>query len=572
MSGRPSRHLTIIKLEGARKQAVETGRNRLLVAGALFVAGFSMIGIRLVDVALLQSGDEPNLARERASEVIRTGRADIVDRNGVLLATSLTTASLYADPKIVLDAKQAASRLVKILPDLNRASVLSKLTSKRRFVWLKRHLTPEQQYEVNRLGIPGFDFQREERRVYPLGRLASHVLGHTDIDNRGLAGIERYFDEDLRARHTPLALSIDVRVQNIVAHELRRARREFRAIAASAIVLDAQNGEIIAMASLPDFDPNRSGDISDAARFDRNALGVYEMGSTLKIFTTAMALETRAVRMTGGYDATRPIRVSRYWIRDHGAKRRWLSVPEIFIYSSNIGSARMAMAVGSKRQRAFMGRFGLLSRPSIQLAEVGAPLTPSKWRDINTMTIGFGHGIAVSPVQLVGGVAAVVNGGVFFPPSLIVKPREAPVIGTRVLSKATSEKMRRLMRLAVRRGTGRRAAATGYMVGGKTGTAEKIAARRYSRKVLLSSFVGAFPIQAPRYVVFAMLDEPRGNSRTRGYATGGMVAAPIVSNIVSRMGPALGLPPVDEDARKLKRQMAVRVMTMRNGVRQIASE
>ncbi|MEE2968953.1 MAG: penicillin-binding protein 2 [Pseudomonadota bacterium] len=572
MSGRPSRHLTIVKLEGERKQAVETGRNRLLVAGAVFASGFLMIAIRLVDVALVKSGDEPNLARERASEQIRTGRADIVDRNGVLLATTLATASLYANPKTVPDAKRAARRLVKVLPDLNQANVLAKLTSKRRFVWLKRHLTPEQQYEVNRLGVPGFDFQREERRVYPLGRLAAHILGHTDIDNRGLAGIERYFDEDLRARPTPLVLSVDVRIQNIVTHELRRARREYRAAAAAAIVLDARNGEIVAMASLPDFDPNRPADIIDAARFDRNALGVYEMGSTLKIFTTAMALETGAVKLTGGYDATRPIRVSPYWIRDHGAKRRWLSVPEIFIYSSNIGSARMAMAVGGKRQRAFMGRFGLLSRPSIQLAEVGAPLTPTKWRDINTMTIGFGHGIAVSPVQLVGGVAAVVNGGVFFPPSLIVKPKDAPIIGTRVVSTATSDKMRRLMRLAVQRGTGRRAAATGYMVGGKTGTAEKITARRYSRKALLSSFVGAFPIQAPRYVVFAMLDEPRGTRRTRGYATGGMVAAPIVSNIVSRIGPALGIPTVDEEARKLKRRMAVRVMTMRNGVRRIASE
>ena len=572
MSGRPSRHLSIVKLEGERKQAIEAGRNRLLVAGTVFVAGFLMIGVRLVDVALLQSGDEPNLARERASDRIRTGRADIVDRNGVLLATSLVTASLYADPKIVPDARVAAKRLAAVLPHLNRTNILAKLKSTRRFVWLKRHLTPEQQYEVNRLGIPGFDFQREERRIYPLGRLAGHVLGHTDVDNRGLAGVERYFDEDLRARSAPLVLSVDVRVQNIVANELRRARHEYRAIAASAMVVDARNGEIIAMASLPDYDPNRSADISDAARFDRNTLGVYEMGSTLKIFTTAMALETRAVGMVGGYDATRPIRVSRYWIRDHGAKRRWLSVPEIFIYSSNIGSARMALAIGGRRQRAFMGRFGLLSRPAIQLAEIGAPIVPARWRDINTMTIGFGHGIAISPVQLVGGVVAVVNGGVFYPPTLLVGSRETPVIGTRVVSAATSEKMRRLMRLAVQRGTGRRAAATGYMVGGKTGTAEKISAGRYTRKALLSSFVGAFPIQAPRYVVFAMLDEPRGTARTRGYATGGMVAAPIVSNIVSRIGPVLGIPPVDENAHKLKRRMAVRVMTMRNGVRQIASE
>jgi cell division protein FtsI (penicillin-binding protein 3) len=526
----------------------------------------------LVDVALLQSGGEPNLVRERAPEQIRTGRADITDRNGALLATTLATASLYADPRIVPDAKRAATRLARVLPDLDRTKILTKLKSRRRFVWIKRHLTPEQQYEVNRLGIPGIDFQRGERRVYPLGRIAAHVLGQTDVDNRGLAGIERYFDRDLRERRTPLVLSIDIRVQSVMERELRRARREFRAIAASGIVMNARTGEIIAMASLPDFDPNRPGVAGDSARFDRNALGVYEMGSTFKIFTAAMALETGAVRMTGGYDASRPIRVARFLIRDHGPKKRWLSVPEIFMYSSNIGAAQMALAVGAKRQRAYLGRFGLLSRPPIQLAEIGAPMAPDTWREVNTMTIGFGHGIAVSPVQLVAGVAGVVNGGVLYPPTLIARSPDAQIVGTRVLSAATSEKMRRLMRLVVERGTGRKAAAAGYMVGGKTGTAEKVSGRGYSRKAVLSSFVAAFPIQAPQYVVFAMLDEPRGNARTKGYATGGWVAAPIVSKIVSQIGPALGIPPVDEDARKLKRRMAVRVMTMRNGVRQIASE
>jgi cell division protein FtsI (penicillin-binding protein 3) len=296
------------------------------------------------------------------------------------------------------------------------------------------------------------------------------------------------------------------------------------------------------------------------------------MGSTLKIFTTAMALETGAVKMSGGYDATRPIRVSRFWIRDHSPKRRWLSVPEIFIFSSNIASAHMAMAVGGKRQSEFMGRFGLLSKPAVQISDVRAPFVPDNWGDINTMTIGFGHGIAISPTQLVGGVAAVVNGGVFVAPTLLVRSPKTPLIGTRVLSEATSEKLRRLMRLNVQRGTGRRAAATGYMVGGKTGTSEKVFGGRYLRKALLSSFIGAFPMQAPRYVVFAMLDEPRGTTRTGGRATGGMVAAPVVSNVVSRIAPILGIAPVDEEADHLKRQMSVQVMTMRNGVRQIASE
>ncbi len=572
MSPDRSRDLNLVQLEGERKQAIDTARNRLLVTGAVFAAIFLFIGIRLVEVAMIQSGQEPRLAGKRASESIRTGRADITDRNGVLLATSLTTASLYANPRIVLDAEDAARKLVAVLPDLGEASVLAKLRQKRRFVWLRRHLTPDQQYAVNRLGLPGIDFQSEERRIYPLARAAAHVLGYTDPDNRGLAGVENYFDEGLRSRRRPLALSLDIRVQHALKIELRGAMKEFRAIGAAGIVLDARNGEVVAMVSLPDFDPNRSGSIDDDARFNRTTLGVYEMGSTFKIFTTALALDTGTASLSDGYDASRPIRVARFWIRDHGAKRRWLSVPEIFIYSSNIGSAKMAKRVGGKRQRSFMGRLGMLSRPPIELTEIGAPLAPTKWRDINTMTIGFGHGLAVSPVQLASGVAAVINGGVMYPTTLIKRREDEPLIGSRVLSASTSEKMRRLMRLNVERGTGRRAAVRGYMVGGKTGTAEKVSGRRYATKALLSSFVAAFPIHAPRYVVFAMLDEARGNASTHGYATGGWVAAPIVARVVARAAPLLGVTPVDEDADALKRRMAVRVMTERNGVRRVAFE
>ena len=547
----------LVRLEGDRKQALDIGRNRLLVAGAVFTVGFMVISARLADLALIERVGEPRLARSGAIAEFTAGRANLVDRNGALVATSLTTASLSADPGVVLDPERAAERLIHVLPDLSKAVVVAKLRSPRRFVWLKRHLTPQQQYEVNRLGVPGLDFKREQRRVYPMGRLAAHAAGFTDIDHRGIAGIEAYFDDELRSRTIPLELSLDVRVQHVLNDALRDAMAEFSAVGAAGVVLDVATGELVAMVSLPDFDPNRPASIEPETLFNRTTLGVYEMGSTFKIFTTAQALDTGSTTMSGGYDATRPIRVSRFWIRDHHAKRRWLSTPEIFIYSSNIGSAKMALDVGGARQRAFMGQLGMLSRPPLQLHEVAAPLTPRVWRPINTMTIAYGHGIAVNPVQLASGVAAVVNGGIFYPPTLIKRRPGEDIVGTRVLSPVTSEKMRRLLRLAVVRGTGKNANAVGYMVGGKTGTAEKVSDRRYRRKSLLSSFVAAFPIHRPRYVVFAMLDEAQGIARTHGYATGGWVAAPVVKRVIERIAPILRISPVDENSEPMRQRMAV---------------
>ncbi len=555
----------LVRLEGDRKQALDTGRNRLLVAGAVFTAGFLVIGLRLADLTLIERPGEPRLARSGVASVFTTGRANLVDRNGALIATSLATASLSADPRVVPDPERAADRLVAVLPDLSAATVVAKLRSSRRFVWLRRHLTPEQQYEVNRLGIPGLDFERERRRIYPMGRLASHIVGFTDIDNRGIAGIEAYFDDELRSRLTPIELSIDVRVQYVLRQGLSDAMAEFSAIGAAGVILDVASGEVLAMVSLPDFDPNRPALIEPGTLFNRSTQGVYEMGSTFKIFTTAQALEIGSTSLDGGYDATRPIRVARFLIRDYHGKRRWLSTPEIFIYSSNIGAAKMARDIGGARQRAFMGRIGLLSRPAIELREVGAPLVPRVWRAVNTMTIAYGHGLAVSAIQLVAGVAAVVNGGVFYPPTLLKRRAGEDIVGARVLSPATSEKMRRLLRLAVVQGTGKLANATGYMVGGKTGTADKVSNRGYGGKSVLSSFVAAFPVHRPRYVVFVMLDEAQGTARTNGYATGGWVAAPVVRRVIERIAPILRVATVDEDSDRMRRRMAVALQVAGRG-------
>lgn len=535
-----------IRIEGDRKTAIETGRNRLMVAGALFTAAFAVIGIRVVDVSVFSDNSEPRYSRSIAKDEKHTGRADIVDRNGILMATSLNTASLFANPRLVLDPEQAAIRLATALPGINVKAIEKKLRRDRGFVWLKRHLTPRQQYAVNRLGIPALNFQREARRMYPLGALASHALGFTDIDNKGLSGIERYFDKELRTRQTNMALSIDVRVQHVLEHELGQAMKKFSAIGAAGLVMDVNTGEIVAMSSLPSFDPNQPGAIAQDLRFNRTTLGVYEMGSTFKIFTTAMALDAGTVSLRGGYDATNPIRIARFTIRDFHAKKRWLSVPEIFMYSSNIGTVKMALDVGIPGHRGFLTSIGMMKPVAIELSETGAPLSPNRWREINSMTISFGHGLAVSPLHLVAGVSAIVNGGIYRTPTLVRRdPADIPA-GKRVVTAETSAKMRRLMRLVVKNGTGRNAAAPGYLVGGKTGTAEKVSGRGYKKKALISSFVAAFPMHKPRYVVLAMLDEAKGTKETFGYATGGWVAAPVVGAVVRRIAPVLGLHPIKE--------------------------
>jgi cell division protein FtsI (penicillin-binding protein 3) len=543
---------------GPAREAIEMGRNRLLITGAMLFAAFGCIGLRLVDLTMLQPAEEPRVKQAIKSDRIETERADIVDRNGAILATGLATASLYANPRRVIDADEAARLVASALPDTDVAELAKRMKTDREFVWLHRKLTPQQQWEILRLGIPGLDFQREEARMYPHGQPLAHIVGFTDVDNHGLAGVEKSFDERLRTEGDPLTLSIDARMQHIMHTALGEAMNTYSAIGASGVILDIKSGEVLSLVSLPDFDPYRPGNATEDQRRNRSTLGVYELGSAFKIFTTASALDSGVVTMSGGYDATKPIRIARHVIRDYHAKGRWLSVPEIFMYSSNIGAAKMAMDVGTDGQRKFLSRLGLLDPSPIELPEVGAPLIPHVWRTVTTMTVSFGHGIAVSPLQMASAVAAIVNDGVYIAPTLLKRGRDAAALdGRRVISKKTSHEMRRLLRLVVERGTGKRANAAGYLVGGKTGSAEKQVAGRYARDKLISSFVGAFPINKPRYVVLAVLDEPKGTKETYNKATGGWVAAPVVKEVVERMGPLVGLAPVDPASPELQRDLAI---------------
>ena len=553
------------RFEGFGKQALETGRNRLLVTAAVITIAFGGIGVRLVDLAVVGGGEGNDRATLVTQPPELLSRADIVDRNGVVLASSLPTASLYADPSEVIDAQAAANKISTIFPDVDEAKLAKNLVKGGRFLWIKRNLSPEQQLAANRLGLPGFAFLKEERRIYPHGALSAHVLGATDIDGNGISGVEHYFDQRLRQNEKPLALAIDVRVQSILRAELSAAVSEFKAIGAAGVVFDVRTGETVALASLPDFNPNDRASYKGEARFNRATKGIYEMGSTFKLFTAAMALDSGTIDMKGGYDAAKPIRIARFTINDYHAQNRWLTVPEIIVHSSNIGAAKMAMDVGRAGQQDYLGKFGLMREAALELPEIGRPLLPGTWRDINTMTISYGHGIAVSPVQLAAAIGSLVNGGMLRPATLLRHEAGTPIAGEQVISPETSDKMRTLMRLVVAKGTGRKAAAKGYYVGGKTGTAEKQFGGRYKKSAKISSFVGAFPIQDPRYVVFAMVDEPIGNKRTFNYATGGWVAAPIVGRVVSQIGPLLGieplmtgvellaLPMIDDERRKQKK-------------------
>jgi cell division protein FtsI (penicillin-binding protein 3) len=545
-----------VVIDGAAKQALEVGRNRLFVIAAVFALGFTVIGGRVFDVMALKGGAAPRSNGAAVAE--QPDRAAIRDRNGELLATSLGTASLFADATEILDPVTAAHRLKEVLPEINEADVKAKLSSDRRFIWIHRNLTPREQYAVNRLGIPGLSFQREARRIYPQGSMAAHVIGFTDVDGHGIAGIEKSFDAALAEGTSPIDLSLDMRVQHALAEELGGAIKDFNAIGGVGIVLNIRTGEVLALVSLPDFDPNHPGDAKPDDRFDRATLGVYEMGSTFKTFVIAASLENGTTTLKGGYDATNPIHVGRFTIEDYHAKRRWLSVPEIYIYSSNIGAAKMALDLGTPQFKAFLHSVGFSEPSPLEVPEVGRPMVPAQWRDVNTMTIAFGHGMAVSPIQLASATAAMINGGILIPPTLIKRNNiDTAALGTRVISRETSAEIRKLMRLVVEQGTAKAAEVPGYMVGGKTGTAEKTGIGGYKKKSLLSSFIGAFPMNDPRYLVLVMLDEPKGNKQSYGYATGGWVAAPAAGRIVRRIGPLLGVEPIDESSPEMKKEMFV---------------
>ncbi len=551
------------ELHGERHSSLTQAKIRLALVAAFFLLGYFAISLRLADLTLLRdtpAAETATAAERDVQPLAHPLRGTIVDRNGELVATSLAMPSVFANTTQIENPGAVAKELAAILTGEKESDILKKLSSGRKFIWIERRITPKQQYAINALGHPGLGFQEEDRRIYPGGNLTAHLTGYTDVDGRGIAGIEKSGEDILKGGETPVRLTVDLRVQHILHRELSTAVDKFHAKAAAGLVMDVNTGEIIAMVSLPDFDPHRPSEAADDSKFNRATLGVFEMGSTMKLFSTAGALDSGRVNFSSSFDATEPIHIGRFTISDYHAKHRVMSVPEIFMYSSNIGTARMAQAMGENGLKDFYARMGFFEAVPIELPERGAPLYPKPWREVSTLTASFGHGIAVSPLHLVRAAAALVNGGVMVTPSLVKldgdKALSPAPVGPRVIQPQTSQKVRQLMELVVAGGTGSQAAVDGYNVGGKTGTAEKNTHGRYTENALLSSFIGVYPIESPRYAVLAMLDEPKPAPDTHGYATGGWTAAPVVARVVEQMAPLYQIPPALDMRGDVVREMS----------------
>jgi cell division protein FtsI (penicillin-binding protein 3) len=527
---------------------------RVGVVALGFTALFGLIAGRLVMLAV--TSDNVSETRRATASEISSARPDIVDRNGDVLATDVKTMSVFAEPRNIVDKDEAVELLTAVLPDLNASELREKLGTKKGFVWVKREITPRQQAEVHRLGIPGVGFLPENKRVYPNAHAAAHVLGFANIDNVGIAGMEKYIDgqglqdlngagfnlksEDLK----PIELSIDLRVQHIMRDELTKALQKYKAKAAAGAIVDVKTGEVISLVSLPDFDPNNPVDALEKDRINRINVGVYEMGSTFKAITTAMALDSGKFTINSTLDARSGLRYGKFTIGDYHGTHRILTVPEVFIHSSNIGTARMALGIGVDGHKAFLKKLGQLDRLRTELPENAEPIVPSRWGELNTVTIAFGHGIAVAPLQAVMATAALVNGGWLITPTFLKRTEEeARKEAVRVVKPETSEAMRYVMRLNAEKGSATRAAVAGFYVGGKTGTAEKVIGGRYSKNKLLTTFMAISPADKPRYLVLTILDEPQGLPETYGFATSGWNTAPTTGSIIERAAPLLGIPP-----------------------------
>ncbi|MEE8626998.1 penicillin-binding protein 2 [Methylobacterium ajmalii] len=545
--------------------SVERSAARVGLVSLVFGAVFLTLMGRLASFALFP--DDPVTASARRAEAGGTTqiRPDIIDRNGEILATDIRTVSVFAEPKNIYDKDEAVELLTAVLPEINARDLREKLSSKKGFVWVKREITPRQQVEVHRLGIPGVGFLPDHKRVYPNGTAAAHILGVTNLDNVGIAGIEKYIDrQGLRdltslgfveksADMAPVQLSIDLRAQHAVRDELAWGMEHYRAKAAAGLILDVTTGEVIALASLPDFDPNEPKDALDPDRINRMNVGVYEMGSTFKAMTLAMALDSGKFNVNSTFDTRGGVlHWGRQKIHEYHGTNRVITMPEVFTHSSNIGSAKMALGIGVPGHKAFLKKMGLLDRLRTELPESAEPIIPPRWTEINTITIAFGHGLAVAPLQASAAVAAIANGGFLMTPTFLKRTEaEAREKATQVLSAQTSEAMRYIMRLNATEGSAKKAAIPYYYVGGKTGTAEKVIRGRYVKNRLFTTFMAAAPMDKPKYLFVTIMDEPQAVAAESGsYATAAWNSGVVTGRVIARVAPILGLPPQFEPPAK----------------------
>ena len=527
-----------------RQDGLALTYHRLMLVMLVFAGITALIVGRL---AYLQISTDRSDGQSTANPLLPP-RADIVDRNGVPLARTIDAWSIAVHPrKVIGDPAALATKLAELMPERSVAEYRRLLTADKNFAYLNRRAVPELVAAVNALGEPAIVFDREPERLYPQTGLAAHVLGWTDFDGNGVSGMERVLNDrltDAELRGTPVALSIDSRVQAAMESALGAAMTKHSAVGAAGIVMDVRTGEVLAMASFPTFNPNAAGQSPPDAQYNRATMGVYELGSVFKPITVASAIEAGVITsLAKRYDASSPIAIGRFRITDYKGQNRPLTVPEILVHSSNIGTARIADEMGVERMIAAFRKLGFDQKAHIELAEKSEPLFRSDWSRATVLTSGFGHGIAITPLHLASAYSALVNGGVWRPATMMkIAPGKAPQ-GRRVFSEETSYKIRQMMRLVVLHGSGKNGEAIGYRVGGKTGTAEKTSAGGYSGKVNVSTFASAFPMDDPRYVVIATLDAPKATADTFGYTTAGWTAAPVVSKVIGRTGVLLGVIP-----------------------------
>jgi cell division protein FtsI (penicillin-binding protein 3) len=572
---RPKEHVVYRASTGTR--AVEQGKNRIICIVSIFALSYAALAIRVMEVSLMRDAiipfrqlvTQPHLLLKSDSETNKmlqaqhdrlSPRKQIRDRNGVVIADNIVTASLVANPQLVRHKDVVSKQLKKVLPELSRESIENSLSRDSKFSYIKRHLTPKQQADINALGIAGLFFETDIKRIYPHRELFAHPLGYVGVDSQGLAGIEQYFDKQLSdpyAPNEPLNVSLDVSLQMVVHEELNASMKNFRAKGGAVVLVDAQTNEVLAMSSLPTFDPNHPSDASDEGMFNRASLGTYEMGSTFKTFTLAMGLANDVITPTHAYDISDPIRVGGYTIRDYHPMKGYHSVAEIFAESSNIGTVKIAMDVGKKRQKKYLKSLGLFDPVSIELPERATPLVPKKWRDVNAMTISYGHGISVTPLHMAQALSALIKGE--NGRGLTIKKKEKTeyeniknaaqedtIKAQQLLTEKQSKDVANMLRLVVSHGTASKANVKGYRVGGKTGTAEKFKNGKYQKDDMVTSFISVFPSDQPRYVLVTMLDEPRPTKETYGFATAGWTAVPLAGRIIERVAPYLGVQPVIE--------------------------
>ena len=534
-----------LRLVGQRRQILAVMHQRLMFGMLVYVGVIGLIAARILYLAAF--GD--HAGRKLGVTTLIPERGDIVDRDGQALARTIDAWTIALHPKKLIGNKlELARTLARLMPERDEATYYAMMRSDRPFFYLRRRAAPGVVEAVNALGEPGLAIDREPDRLYPQTSLAAHVLGYTDIDGHGSAGIERAFDERLSGggtRGEPITLSISSKVQQALEHELFSAMTEFSAIGAAGVVIDIHTGEVMAMTSLPSYNPNIAGKNSPDQLFNRITNGVYELGSTFKPFTVAMALDAGTVKSFGQmYNCPREFHIANRTIHDTHPFARACSVAEIMMESSNIGTAQIADQVGAVRQKEFLRKMGFLDKVQVELKERGRTLTPKEWTRMDTMTVGYGHSIAVTPLHLATGYATLFNGGIYRPATILkVDATHKVAAGRRVFSEDTSYKMRALLRLVVTKGTGRKADSPGYRVGGKTGTAQKIIGGRYSNSINITSFAGVFPMDEPRYAMVMMLDEPRATATTFGFTTAGWNAAPAFSRAVGRIAPMLGVRP-----------------------------